>query len=554
MATAPSGAASPDAYLLEHLGVYYEVPVHKGDDPPPVTSVVATMRTPLALADGEKIARHLDPDSYVGGAKIEPQHVVLVESPRRAHTYSDGKLDCYLVDQRWMAVLVVAGAAGAATDDARVLRALPSSIVRKMKQLMALPAHEPAAERRAPRSAMRRAHERRLMLKFARVVPDGDTISYECRANELMSCGGDGSMSKEMQPYAGSKPIVSAADGPLAALRATPVDATPPWFMQKPLPSAQLLIDALHRNAWLAASVRRVAVHAFDGFGATDLITSDLSGCGDERLCFEHEWTQRERLSIVRFLSRLGLSGIVRPYDEDYPISVSFPGHATTLSWHIKRRDARLRGWGVAGDDEVKFYGRSFKQVRMRGVLRCVPRLLGWLRAARIALDDPTKHPEKLAAWAAEGDALLASGENTLAKPAADEQAARKRAWKDALWCDAEDTKDGARWASIRLLGEERAYKHARVEALAGPDHLVVQVERTIDPSHPAAGATLAAYDVRVLRDDEYEISWIRHAEGVNSNTLEDDFRKRFVQGLYGFPGHMIRTHLDEFDSDDDDQ
>ena len=27
MATAPSGA-SPDAYLLEHLGVYYEVPVH----------------------------------------------------------------------------------------------------------------------------------------------------------------------------------------------------------------------------------------------------------------------------------------------------------------------------------------------------------------------------------------------------------------------------------------------------------------------------------------------------------------------------------------------
>jgi len=40
----------------------------------------------------------------------------------------------------------------------------------------------------------------------------------------------------------------------------------------------------------------------------------------------------------------------------------------------------------------------------------------------------------------------------------------------------------------------------------------------------------------------------------VNSNTLEDDFRKRFVQGLYGFPGHMIRTHLDEFDSDDDDQ
>ena len=44
----------------------------------------------------------------------------------------------------------------------------------------------------------------------------------------------------------------------------------------------------------------------------------------------------------------------------------------------------------------------------------------------------------------------------------------------------------------------------------------------------------------------------------MNSNTLEDNFRKRFVQGLYGFPGHMIRTHLDdmldEFDSDDDDQ
>ena len=549
MATAPSGS-SPDAYLLEHLGVYYEVPVHVGDDPPPVTSVVATMRTPLALADGEKIARHLDPDSYVGGAKIEPQHVVLVESPRRAHTYSDGKLECYLVDQHWMAVLVVAGAGGAATDDARVLRALPSSIVRKMQQLMA----QPAAERRAPRSATRRAHERRLTRKFAPVVPDGDTISYECRACEVMWCGGDGALSKKMRPYAGSKPIVSAADGPLAALRATPVDTTPPWFMQKPLPSAQLLTETLRLNAWLAAIVRRVAVHEFDGCSGTDLITSELSGCGDERLCFEHEWTQRERLSIVRFLSRLGLSGIVWPNDEDCPISVSFPGHAETLSWRIKRRDARLRGWGVAGYDEVTFYGRTFKQVRMRGVLRCVPRLLGWLRAARIALDDPTKHPEKLAAWAAEGDALLASGENTLAKPAADEQAARKRAWKDALWCDAADAKDGARWAGIRLLGEERAYKHARVEALAGPDHLVVQVERAIDPSHPAAGATLAAYDVRVLRDEEYEISWIRHAEGVNSNTLEDDFRKRFVQGLYGFPGHMIRTHLDAFDSDDDDQ
>ena len=37
------------------------------------------------------------------------------------------------------------------------------------------------------------------------------------------------------------------------------------------------------------------------------------------------------------------------------------------------------------------FYPRPFQRIRQIGVLRCVPRLLGWLRAARIALADPAR-------------------------------------------------------------------------------------------------------------------------------------------------------------------
>ena len=196
--------------------------------------------------------------------------------------------------------------------------------------------------------------------------------------------------------------------------------------------------------------------------------------------------------------------------------------------------------------------------VRMRGIVKCVPRLLGWVRNARISLENPTKHPEQLQLWVAEGDEMLASAENTLAKPC-DEQAGLKRKWKDSLWCDDADRKKGARWAAIHIGPDhakqpavvyEKNYKHARIEALAGTDHLVVNFARGIHPRHIGATASLTAFDVGVLRDDEFTVDEMAL---FNPRECEDDFRKRHVQGLYGRPGHLLRLE-NRFDSDNDDE
>ena len=53
-------------------------------------------------------------------------------------------------------------------------------------------------------------------------------------------------------------------------------------------------------------------------------------------------------------------------------------------------------------------YPRTFVQVRQRGVLRCVPRLLAWLRSARIVLANPSR-PGVLAAEEAAVDAAMAA-------------------------------------------------------------------------------------------------------------------------------------------------
>jgi len=151
--------------------------------------------------------------------------------------------------------------------------------------------------------------------------------------------------------------------------------------------------------------------------------------------------------------------------------------------------------------------GRSPRQVRLRAGIRCIPRLLGWLRAARIRIDDPTKHPEKLVEWVAEGDAILAlDGPLHTSDEAEAVQAARKRAWRETAFALVCDVAGGARWARIRRrLGRgtwAEPFEDTRLTALAGQDHVVTET-----PCHAEDTCSgLIEYQVRALRHDQYEI------------------------------------------------
>lgn len=171
--------------------------------------------------------------------------------------------------------------------------------------------------------------------------------------------------------------------------------------------------------------------------------------------------------------------------------------------------DSEMRAYGAmprAPSFDVMLNGTAPDQIRRRGLVKCVPRLFGWLRAARITLADPRRPGalERLADERAEAFAPQTTPPHWAKKEGEELQRKRKRELVDALHADTNDVAKGARWSHIHERVnqisslEGPSYKMMRVEALAG-DHFVFQVAGDVRYQR-------AEYEVKVLHRDEFDV------------------------------------------------
>ena len=161
-------------------------------------------------------------------------------------------------------------------------------------------------------------------------------------------------------------------------------------------------------------------------------------------------------------------------------------------------------------------------QIRRRGILKCVPRLLGWLRQARITLADPCR-PGAMDALEAERGEELADTTPPHWETAATEQSRRKRKLVDAIHADEDDVANGARWANINVHGKAKLCRTTgapfvrpmRIEAIAD-DHFIFQ--RCEHDNY---------YDVVVLHRDAFDVApWPK--QGFHAEGYEELFDNRF--------------------------
>ena len=161
----------------------------------------------------------------------------------------------------------------------------------------------------------------------------------------------------------------------------------------------------------------------------------------------------------------------------------------------------------------IRLHGTSPEQIRRRGLLKCVPRLLGMLRAARIALANPNR-PGVLDAIANELDTIFDRHAPDRERNAA-EQTGRKRKLAEALHASEYDTREGARWADIQVHDVARAsrldapVRPMRIEAVAG-EHYIFQYNDI-------------NYEVRVLHRDAFDVRPLTYR-----GSYEEDFEKRW--------------------------
>lgn len=246
-----------------------------------------------------------------------------------------------------------------------------------------------------------------------------------------------------------------------------------------PLPSAEELGAELVENPVLAALVAKSSTNARVGRYRVHVV---LSGVG-----------LREAHCALPFLQRLGL-GVQLATNDAYglwfPVAIDAPGR-TPSRRHL-----------VADERLSYLWPRSLRQVRMRGVLKSVPKLLALLRAARIRIVDPAADARAECAAATVRAVDLDALGRTAAEAHAAEQDDRKRALVAALFAPPEDVAAGARWAGIKRAG--KVVEPMRVQAIR--EQLFV-----FGPSY-----SHGSLEQRILHRDEFDVAWLR------SNTLGD--------------------------------
>ena len=305
----------------------------------------------------------------------------------------------------------------------------------------------------------------------------------------------------------------STLKGRLAAARYAH-DVTMDQYNRLPVPSLEELCAALRDNRWLCALVETARLQRDwsndGGVCATPETFHDKYATG---LAYD------ALVAVVPFLRRLGYSVMLfSDRSREHPFNVGYPGRTlprpSMLDQDLFDHVERGEPYGVY------LLGTAPEQVRRRGLLKCVPRLLGWLRAARIALADP-RRPGAMEALTQDRDAALAATDPPHWKTEAVVQAKRKRSLVDALHADDDDVADGARWFNIQERGKRAQCREMRIEAVAG-DHFVFQYNDAVDND--------SSHKVVVLHRDAFDVDpWPEHLLATGSELC---FVNRFREEL----------------------
>ena len=131
-------------------------------------------------------------------------------------------------------------------------------------------------------------------------------------------------------------------------------------------------------NPYLTAILQLAQSHMRHGCGGVDCIDEMVAGDVFEEeehnspqtdlMAHIESLTLDQKRAVIPYLRRLGYSVTVFRHADDCPMSVKFPGKAPTPKF-------RLTAYRVP---PTHHYATSPGMLRLRGVLRCLPRLLAW--------------------------------------------------------------------------------------------------------------------------------------------------------------------------------
>ncbi len=261
------------------------------------------------------------------------------------------------------------------------------------------------------------------------------------------------------------------------------------------LPTLEELAKELTTSPFLAAAACQGARIKHAGYGGVGIEPAEFT---HEEDGYMKDLEYDEMVQAVPYMRRLGYEvTLFSDFDDSCPFSLNFVGDQFPP---IHETEARLKAYarGEYSRFLIHLHGTSPAQIRRRGLLKCVPRLLGWLRAARIALADP-RRPGAMEALIQENEAGMASADPPHWANKPDVQQQRKRALVDAMHASEEDVAKGARWVGVHVKGRKLPKgrnRPMRIEAVAG-DHFVFQAPRE---------ECFTTYTVEVLHRDAFEV------------------------------------------------
>ena len=298
------------------------------------------------------------------------------------------------------------------------------------------------------------------------------------------------------------------------------------------LPTMEEVAHALVVRPWLAAVVYKAAQISYMGYGGGGVEPRDFPHEDDDHL---RHLEYDDLVSVVPFVRRLGYEvTLFSDEDPECPFSLGFVGYQ--FPW-IHATEPRLKAYARGEYDRylIHLHGTSPMQSRRRGLLKCVPRLLGWLRSARIALADP-RRPGAIAALIQENEAGMAEAYPPHWSSGEKVQLKRKREMVDAIHGKFEDWESGTRWFKITEHGTYGRVFPARVEAVAG-DYFVFQ----------RATFTYDRFLVKVLHRDAFEVhTWDREVIDLYHKCSRRGAERLFARSTSGYPYAEAERQADD--------
>ena len=371
--------------LLPYRRDYYHIQVVDDiKDAPENQLVVAACKFKPLPVTGDTLFRfHLDPKEWTRFLpNIEPDHIVLVQNT----TPDCRQLPPALSYPAWWCVLATNdGYAGC--EDNRILLELPAATRELLYRRWRKKVHT------HPECGYYRSeHVKRLTFApdWGTMNPCNNNLIGEIRRQILLSHlvkAEDNATIRSVTRRGDQMMVEEMKDRQPSASPDFLNDLEEQGIFLKGLPSQDELIDELGENTNLLRVLR--ALNEFpDGISLRR-----SKGYIDFTIATD------DQLNMIPFLRRLGHSVYVMLKDNNeheyhvWNVCINHCGNARSLAELI---DDSITCRRKNTDHDVYFCGRTFRQSRQLAILKCIPRLLGWLRAARIELNDPVKHPEKM--------------------------------------------------------------------------------------------------------------------------------------------------------------